>query len=274
MKKIFSILLILLTCISLSACNKKEENPVKNYSSLEELNKDAGVNIVKPATMGITNETFLMGDNQTAVYMFELNGNKFYVRACRDLENDMSGIFINNKPAFDGVTDKVAYAEGQGYRVCRMILGNKQYSFGLLMNEDTTDEYFENAAMEYKDQMIQEVSLPIVNELIGTYQDSTSQRANAVVTRADDINRINIDITWSSSAEEYEEWICECVVDMGMASYKQIKHIKNTVDEQGNTTLETNDEVYDGYFSITDNKLYWDGSGNNQTSSCVFEKID
>lgn len=274
MKKILSILLILLTCISLTACDKEEENPVKNYSSLNEINKIAGVNIVKPATMGVTNETFMIGDNNTAVYMFELNGNKFYVRACRDLQNDMSGIFINNKPAFDGVTDKIAYAEGQGYKVCRMILGNKQYSFGLLINDETTDEYFENAAMEYRNQMIQEVSLPVVNQIIGSYQDSTSQRANAVVTSGDDINRVNVDITWSNSAEEYEEWICECIVDMGMMTYSKITNIKNIVNDQGETELLTNEEEVDGYFSIVDNKIYWDGSNNKQTSSCVFEKIN
>lgn len=274
MKKILSVLLILIACLSLVACDfNKKENPMATYESLDEINKLAGVNICKPEGMEISDEKFLMTDNQTAAYQFVSNGYIYYIRACKDTVNDMSGIFINNKPAFEGVTDKVAFAEADGYKVYRFILGNKQYCFGVNDEGKLIMDDFSMQFANLKNQMIQETTLKEVKDLLGTYQDSYSQRANAEVVIGEDINQVIVTISWANSSDEIEEFICECKYDMGKLIYDKISHnLITQSSKDGIAKTELND-YSSGYFSIKDNKLYWDGSGNESTSKCVFERL-
>lgn len=270
MKKLLNILLVILICLSASACDYfEEESPMIKYSSLQEINKNAGVNICKPTDLEISDEKYLMVDNNTATYQFISNGYIYYIRGCKDLVNDMSGIFINNKPAFAGVTDKVAFAEAEGYKVYRFILGNKQYVFGVNDEGKMIMDDFSIQFTNYRNQMISENTMQEVKKLIGSYQDSYSQRASAEVILGDDINQVVVNIKWSNSSTETEEFICVCKFDMGKLMYDEITHQLNN----GETITELNDYA-SGYFSIKDNKLYWDGSGNTQTSNCIFEKIN
>lgn len=273
MKKILKVLLMLLMCLSLVACDLNEkESPWQKYSSLEEINKLTGVNICKPEGMEITNETFITNDNQTAAYQFESNGYVYYVRGCRDLTNDMSGIFVNNKPAFAGVTEKVAFVEAEGYKVYRFILGNKQYVFGVNDEEKLSKDTFSEQFTNYRNQMIRKNTIQEIKDLLGEYQDSYSQRASAELILGDDINQIIVNVKWSNSSTESEEFVCICKYDMGKLIYDEISHT-STNTEDNNSTTELND-YSSGYLSIKENKLYWDGSGNDLTKTCVFEKIN
>lgn len=273
MKKILSALLVLTICLSLVACKQTPEQPVQQYESLEEINDQANVNICKPAAMGITDEKFYMVDNNTAAYQFVMNGYKCYIRGCRDLVNDMSDLFVDGKGLFEGCEEKISFGEAQGYKACRFILGNRQYIFGINDKEEMQEDYFESQAHTLIQQMINDVTLPEIKELVGEYQDSTYERAS-MTAELSDINKININIKWSSSASSYDEWNCICYINMGKAVYDTITHTSNVIDEDGNITPTTLDDYKDGYFSLKENKILWDGSSNKETSTCIFEKIN
>lgn len=274
MKRTLSILLVLLICLSLSACKQEPEQPIRTYETLEEINSQANVNICKPAVMGVTEEKFSTGDHNTALYQFELNGYSYYVRACKDTINDVSDLFKNNKPLFEGCTEKIAFDEATGYKACRFILGNRQYVFGVYDEEKMNQEDFESQALSLIDQMINQLTLPEIQELVGKYEDSTSKRAAAEVKLADDINQIIIDITWPNASSSYDEWKCQCYINMGKAIYDTISHTTNEVDEQGNVTPTSLDDYGQGYFTLKENQILWDGSENEITQTCVFKKIN
>lgn len=274
MKVIFKYFSILLVCLFLTSCAKQQENPLVEYSSLKEINKLAGVNICKPAINGITNEKFYMNENETASYQFEVNNYIYYIRGCRDLYNDMSGIFINSKPAFEGVTDKVAFVEEEGYKVYRFILGNKQYCFGVNDKENLSKDLFSEQFENYKNQMIEENTLSEIKDLVGLYQDSISQRASAEIKLVDDINIVAINIMWSNSASSTEEIKCECKFSLGELMYDEISHTVTEVDENNiETTIEL-DDIGPGHFLIKGKALYWEGTNNEALAKCVFEKIN
>lgn len=125
------------------------------------------------------------------------------------------------------------------------------------------------ACAENKKTDTNENSTKEVVSLAGSYQDSTSQRASAQVEQVNE-NEIKIDITWSSSATEYDEWIINAKISDGKASYDSITHNRVSFVDDQETTEELND-YGPGYFEIDGEKLLWTGSGNSQTSTCVFE---
>lgn len=105
--------------------------------------------------------------------------------------------------------------------------------------------------------------------LVGAYEDSTSQRAVAAVEVVDE-NTVNIDISWGSSASEHDEWIIKAKIDGDKLNYEVSDFTHFRVE--GETTTEVEGEPA-GYFEIKDGKLAWTGSGVENTSNCVFEKV-
>lgn len=274
MKKILSLLLVLLTCLSLSACMKEDiENPVKEYSSLEEINSKAGVYLVTPGVMGKSNEKYFMLDNNTAAYSYDLNGYNYYMRGTKFVAEDMSGIFKDGKLLFSGNQDQVAYGEAEGYKVYRFFLGSRQYIFGVNDNGTLDKETFDAQFLEIYNQIMYDASFEEIKNLIGTYQDSTSQRASMNISLSE-VNQLLIDITWSSSATEYDEWIMNARVNDSKAVYDSVAHYLVVTLEDGTLDSQTLGDYQAGYFEIKDGKLLWSGSGDELTSSCVFEKVD
>ena len=108
-----------------------------------------------------------------------------------------------------------------------------------------------------------------IDSLLGSYQDSTSQRAMAEISKVDD-NTVNIDIRWSNSAISYEEWIIKAKIDGSKLTYAKndLTHFNN---DNGNQT--TINDVKEGYFEVKDGKVLWSGSGDEYLSTCVFEKL-
>lgn len=274
MKKILSLLLVLLTCLSLFGCAKDEiPNPVKQYSSLQEINNKAGVYIVSPGVMGKTDEVFYIIDNNTASYAYKLNGYYYYIRGTKDLADDMSGIFKNGRLLFEDNQDQIAYGEAEGYKVYRFFIGSRQYIFGV-EDKDTLDkELFDQQFKEVYNDILYACTPDDVKKLAGDYQDSTSQRATMHIDLID-VDELLIDITWSNSATEYEEWIANAKTNGSKASYDSIVHYLVTVDENEKINSETLGDYEAGYFEIKNEKFLWTGSGNKLTSSCVFEKVN
>ena len=271
MKKIF--ITLILNLILLSGCfNNKVENPVKQYESLQQINKNAIVYIAPLNQQEATEEVFYIIDNNTAVYGYKLNGYDYYQRGCKDTSIDMSGIFKNGSTLFSNkLEDKIAYEQTDEYKVYRFILGNKQYIFGVYDLGKLDKEVFDQQFSEVYLKTINDGSSKIVKDLVGDYYDTTSQRATAQASLID-INTLGIDVTWSSSENEYDEWIVETNYEYDRLTYSNISHLKVTTDENGNTDIKDLQDYCEGYFEIKDSKLLWTGSGNKQTSSCEFKK--
>ena len=275
MKKLLSLLLILLTCLSLSGCiGGNVENPVQEYSSLEEINKKAGVYLVSPGVMGKTDEKYFIIDNNTASYVYTLNGYTYYMRGTKYVANDMSGLFKNGKLLFEGNQDHIAYGEAEGYKAYRFFLGSRQYIFGV-EDKDTLDkELFDQQFNEIYNQIMYESTSDEIKNLLGDYQDSTSQRASMNVSLSE-ANQLLINVIWPSSATQYDEWIMDAVINgVNQALYDNATHSLVTTLEDGTSDIQTLDDYKEGYFEIKDGKFLWTGSGNELTSSCVFEKVN
>lgn len=274
MKKLVQTLLILLACLSLFGCKKEEvENPFKEYSSLAEINLKAGVSLVKPGVMGISNEHFYMCENDTAAYTFVLNGKNYYLRGCKDITSDMSSIFSNGKSAFhDYIDEPLAYQEAEGWRAFRFILGNKQYIFGVEdPNKEIKFEDFNNMFNEIYDSIIDAATNPIYKGFIGEYYDNYSERAVMNINLAT-VDKLLIDIVWSSSAEEYDEWIIEGELENDRIKYDKILHTRVKDNGTDESDVKVLDDYGKGFFTITESKILWNGSGENQTAECEFEK--
>ena len=108
--------------------------------------------------------------------------------------------------------------------------------------------------------------------LVGAYQDCVSKRASATIDIIEN-DKLSIDITWSSSAQEEDKWLIVAEVNNNKITYDDITHLINNYDNFGNVNSTKLDDYKSGYFEIKENKLYWTGSNNEQTSKCVFEKV-
>ena len=273
MKKILAILLL---SMSLFGC-QKQDDPTNGYikcNSLEEINKSANVEIFKPAIMGISNERYFLIEQTTASYTFDANGYMYNIRGSKDLDFDMSGIFTNTvEPLFKHLDEKIQYGETDEYKAYRFLLGNSQYIFSVQDNGQMDKKLFESQFEDVFKLFCVEASFEEIKNCVGTYQDSTSQRATMEISLID-INELYIDITWPSSASEYDEWIITVTPTSRKVEYEDITHKRVVVDENGNSKETTLDDYTRGYFEIENGIVRWTGSGNDQTSSCVFEKVE
>lgn len=271
MTKIIKTVVVLMACILIVSCSNKEEvtNPVIQYDSLEEINEVANTKIVAPTNFKRTNEMFYIIDNNTAAYGFTADGYDYYIRGCQSTNFDMSGVFVDGKPLFNELTLSLDYKEASGYKVFRFIVGTYQYIFGVKDEGAIEYETFSNQFSEVRQQIIMNSAPEEIKNLVGFYQDSTSQRATAQIV-LDDIDRISINITWSSSATDYDEWMIKAKVKDNKANYEEITHTKNSAN---NIDPENLNDYSSGYFEIQEGKLMWTGSGNQQTDKCIFEII-
>ena len=108
-----------------------------------------------------------------------------------------------------------------------------------------------------------------VDSLLGSYQDSVSQRATAEVGKVDD-NTVEIEIHWSSSAENSDEWIIKAKIDGKKLTYDENDFTHFSITGETSTIVENEPA---GYFEVKDGKLAWTGSGVDATATCVFEKV-
>lgn len=276
MKKALIILISLLICLTLTACtnNNNIPNPMYECESLEEINKTANVHLVKPGVTGVKDEKFYMRDNDTAEYVYNLKGHKYYMRGCRDTSIDMSGLFRNGKPLFDDcLEEKIVYREGDGYRAYRFILGDKQYIFGVENNESISKDELENQFNEIYQQVMYDSTFKEIINVIGDYIDSQSQRATLTI-KLEEVNLPTFNISWSSNSSQVDEWIIKTTYDGVKFLYKEKEIIHNSVVylEDGTPITQQVDDVQEGYFGFDNGKLIWMESLSDQEPKCIFER--
>ena len=114
------------------------------------------------------------------------------------------------------------------------------------------------------------LSIYYAGALSGNYQDSTSQRASAQVT--DNGDTVAVTVSWAGSAFERYVWEMNCTNEDGKLTYKDCRKTLCTSDDSGEETEEVIYENGEGYFTVTDGKLAWDGASEEECVECVFEK--
>lgn len=285
MKKLLIVLFTLIMCISLVACNKKEEkveevistttglpNPMVEYESLEAINSKIGVNLIRPSTMGVSNEKFSVINDTIAEYTCEINGLEWIFRGAYITEDDISGMY-NEHNVFTPNEDFGLYVNE--FYLDRFFDGNRQYTI-VVKNPITEDgkelideETFMNCCMELESIQKQHMDDP----LVGDYQDIVSQRATAYVERFGDT--YNISVNWPSSTNEMTCWtMYNATKDGDKLSYAGEDIYYAAYDSNGNEVSSKSTATNNlGYFEIKDNMLYWTGAGQEECRTCVFEKV-
>ena len=198
--------------------------------------------------------------------MGSLNGMKI-------LDEDISGVYVEGEPAFsDFSNDFSTNLNDPVYKTGRFVVDDVQYC--LTVKDDGKMEVgtFTDILDEAMDVVSEKVFGEQTHEMEGSYYDRYSSRATAQVTLMDD-NELVVDITWSNSANEYEEWIMFVKYDGIKLNYDEAIHTTVTHTRDGEVTTP-NDDYGAGYFEVIDGMLYWTGSGNELTDKCVFEKAD
>ncbi len=247
-------------------------NPIIEYDSIEEINTIIGVNLMHPAVMGVTDESFSVINNAIAQYVCEINGMEWTFRGACITDEDISGMYSEHNeftPNRDfGLYTNEFYLE-------RFFDDDRQYTIVIkdpvspdgevFMNEET----FMNICMEFASIQKQHTDDP----LVGDYQDTVSQRASACVERHGDV--YNISVNWSDSALELNCWtMYDAVREDGKLSYRGEEISHSTYDAEGNETssdMTMSNNL--GWFEIKDGMLYWTGAAQEECRACVFEKI-
>ena len=129
------------------------------------------------------------------------------------------------------------------------------------------DEY----EAEYEEGYVEDGQNPVMN-LIGWYQDETSQRAMMFI-EAGAGNTAVVRISWANSASETVEWEMSGELDTDTLTIAYTNAVmKNCVyDENGNCTAETVYENGTGRFTIReDGAILWQDDAENAGADCVF----
>lgn len=281
MKKILIVLFALVMCLSLSACNTKEEkidepvgmpNPVVEYGTLEEINEKIGVNLMKPPVMGVSNEKFFIINDSIAQYVCEINGREWTFRAAYITDEDISGMY-NEHNEFTPNQDFGLYVNE--FYLDRFFDGDRQYTI-VAMNpisengeELLSEEEFMDCCMELESIQKQHMDDP----LVGDYQDTVSQRATAYVERFGDT--YNISVNWSDLDNQFNCWtMYNAVKDDDKLTYQGEEIGQYTYDSEGNETSSNVTMSNNlGYFEIKEGMLHWTGASQEECRKCVFEKI-
>lgn len=292
MKKFFAIVFSLVfICLAVTGCGKKiatetepetesgtqqestegfagMPNPMVSFDTLDEINKKTGVNLVKPGTMGVSDEAFFVVNNTLADYRFKVGGYEYTFRASKNLGEEISGIYIDGKLAFDGEKADYSFKTDETYKAIRFLVNNIQYVLSVADNGSIADMDFDAMAVELKNTIMQTTSDSEYVALAGDYQDSYSQRATAQVALGD-TNLLHIQITWGSSADETDLWDVSGKIKDGKIVYdkESIFHYRYSDGSYKELT-----DTAEGYFEITDKGFNWSGSGDESTQNCAFEK--
>ena len=259
MKKVFSLLLALLICITITGCDKKEkiENPIIKYETLDAANIKAGVSLVKPAIPGVEEDYIGVIDNNTAVYRFYINGYEYVERGCRDTSIDMCGLLTENyKTLFhDRIEEKEAYGEAEGYKAYRFLLGRTQYIFLLYdPNNEIPRETFDQQYNAIRRQIIETATFEGAKYALGTYQEKELEGISATITLSD-INAFNINIVKYISDDVYEEYCFDVKGSYMESNCDNITHSKVTINENGEKITEVLETGLTGLIKFDENEF-------------------
>lgn len=280
MKSIFKVLLIMMMSICLFACSNTNEqteeakadmiNPMVVYDSLEEINKKVGVNLVTSKVADLESESYQIINDEIAEYDFTVNDCRFIFRGAKKQE-DISGIYIDAKAAYGNA--ELGFVEDGTFKAYRFFVEENQYVLSVKDDGTLSNDNFKIIYQDIENRVIEAESSPEAIALVGSYQDSYSQRATAEVELCGR-NMLMVTVSWPSSAEEYEEWTAITNYGGSKLRYDSLVHQTIKTDAEGNSDVSTNILEENGYFVIDDGRLCWTGSNDEVTTSCVFERIN
>lgn len=278
MKKLFTILLTIFCLLNLSACSNNKiglANPKVEYNSLDEINEKCNTNLVQLFNTGIISETFFVIDEKIAEYNFSLNGIDYTLRGSKITDQDISGIYGEDGVIFKDLSNPYDIYDGKENKAFRFVVDDTQYTLVASNCEQLDIDHFIDIASQMSNLVTgfnSETNNINETDLIGSYQDSVSKRAQAQISLNDD-GTCSILISWPDTSEQWDEWEIRATLNNNKLEYNEIRHIKYMSDEEGNVNpIDVNDAL-PGYFEIKDSKLYWTGSNVENTSSCIFEKV-
>lgn len=159
MKKILVVLLMI--CICLSGCSNKDEEIKQpsvgkegstwdcvEYETIEKMNEAAKTNIASAPIAGKSNEWFGVIAGNLAQYKFEANGEEWCIRASKDVDNDISGIY-DDSITFEKDIESMSYTDD--YYVFRFFYDNTQYVISLnVAGKDVSMSHFNDVCYEFK----------------------------------------------------------------------------------------------------------------------------
>lgn len=247
-------------------------NPIVEYSSLEEINKAAGVNLMKPAVMGVSKERFSVIDGKIAQYVCDINGREWTFRGACVTDEDISGIF-DERNVFVPREDYGVYANE--FCLDRFFDGDRQYTI-VVKDPVSADgeilldgEAFSNCCMEMRSIQQQHMNDP----LVGDYQNTADEKMALYVERRGDEYVMSVNLNVSDS--EFKCWTMHGAVrDGDRLTYRGEEIGRYTYDAEGNETSSDVTAANNlGYFEIKDSRLYWTGAAEEECRTSVFEKI-
>lgn len=122
--------------------------------------------------------------------------------------------------------------------------------------------------------------------LVGDYADVTSQRAFMRIDYDAQAKVYTVEVRWSSSAWEAEEWKLHFNDSNGDMHfyYDDCEHSTVTYDESGNASPVVHYQNGTGSFTydadhvrvengVTIDRFLWDGAADDNCKACVFERI-
>lgn len=275
--------LALLFCLSCAAEQTGMPNPMTEIEDLAALNELAGVNLVRPAVMGVTEEKCFAidcGEYILAEYDFEVNGNPWCFRSACVLGEDISGLYGDEGEAFGNEpSDDLVYfldadvmaarwftLDGQYVLICKEPSAYDGETFGGIVQEmrDQTDPAMNDSEIE-----------AFYEALAGNWADSVSERAVAELT-PDSACGIRIEVSWADSAFDTNVWVMNAALgEEGLLSYDDLTETHITTDDEGNEASEIIREGGSGYLSYHEEEgiLYWDGADDEALAGCAFVRI-
>ena len=270
MKKIIVILLALLLVMTLTGCQDKQEeiganlpNPVQEYQSLEEINKESQIVIVSAPVAGKSNEKFYVinDENKISEYWFDVNGLTYTLRAAKQTANDISGLYYEGN-TFEENTNSIFM--NNEYKMARFFSNQGQYVLAVHDEGILDENTFRSIACE-----IAEVNGGTFYD--GYYADKVGQRAS--MTIVNNCGTYEISVQWSSGASSTTVWTMSAKEKDGKLEYAGEAIDTYTYDENGGATIFTTASNNIGYFEIIDGCLAWSGASQEECKSCIFEKI-
>ena len=244
------------------------------YASLAELNEATLSRLVGPGVMGVSDESFIAydcGDYLLAEYNFTVAGVKYMLRSAPTLE-DISGFYVNGEPAFSGdIADGINYAEGEdGVQLARWANVDGQYVFACLSENDGFTGIAEEMYAVNSPSATGGVDFAT---LPGEYQDSVSQRASMTVEDNGD-ETVHMLVSWANSAFETMQWEMNASLgEDGLLYYTDGSSSLVSTAEDGTQEVKVLSVNTEGFFSIADGVLYWNGAADESCRECAFEKV-
>ena len=280
MKK--NICLVLLLMLFLVGCSSKENitpesgensentigmaNPIKQYSTLDDINEITKCHITIPSTLPINNVLYSTITDDTAQVQFEYLNHKWTVRGSHDTSIDLSGIYTDEN-VFEEGQDSTVYLND--FYIERMFTEGQQYTI-VMDKPDTNDQELFSTVVWDIMKATKNACDP--NGLAGNYADSVSQRATMEISKFD--NQYEIIVQWGNDATSFKEWVMSGTFEKDKLTYKGESIATYVTDSNGDVNVIDQTESNNvGQFEIKEGRLYWTGAAEEMCKTCIFEKV-